>query len=50
VPLFVIGLTVVAVGTSLPELRVGLISAWYQSDQILLGNVAGANAINLVLI
>jgi cation:H+ antiporter len=46
----VIGLTVVAVGTSLPELASSLAAAWRGQDDIALGNVVGSNVFNLLLI
>jgi len=45
-----IGLTVVALGTSLPELFVGVRAAWGGHAAISLGNVVGANAINIGLV
>ncbi len=46
----VIGLTVVAMGTSLPELVVSLLSASRGIDDVALGNVVGSNMVNLLLI
>jgi cation:H+ antiporter len=48
-PIF-IGLTIVAFGTSFPELVVNLISATSGSTQIAFGNVVGSNIANLLLI
>ncbi len=45
-----IGLTVVAFGTSLPEFSVGIISAVKGSNGISLGNVVGSNICNILLI
>jgi cation:H+ antiporter len=45
-----IGLTVVAVGTSLPELFVGVSAAIGGHPGVSLGNVIGANALNIGLI
>ncbi|MEQ8661186.1 MAG: calcium/sodium antiporter [Gammaproteobacteria bacterium] len=42
----VIGLSVVAVGTSLPELAASLASAWKNEPDIALGNVLGSNMFN----
>ncbi|SNX67603.1 cation:H+ antiporter [Cereibacter ovatus] len=42
----VIGLTVVAVGTSLPELATSLIAAWRKHSEIAIGNVIGSNIFN----
>lgn len=46
----VIGLTVVAFGTSLPELVVNLMSAITGSTAIAFGNVVGSNIANILLI
>lgn len=46
----VIGLTVVAAGTSAPELMVGLIAALEGSPGIAVGNVVGSNIANILLI
>ena len=46
----VIGLTVVAVGTSLPELVTSLIAARRGQFDIAVGNVVGSNIFNLLLI
>ena len=46
----VIGLTIVALGTSLPELLVSIVSATTGSTDIVMGNVIGSNICNLLLI
>ena len=46
----VIGLTLVAVGTSLPELSVSIFSALKREDKLLLGNIVGSNIINITLL
>lgn len=46
----VIGLTVVAFGTSMPEMVAGGVAAWNGSTEIVLGNVLGSNAANIGLI
>ncbi|KAA5541823.1 calcium/sodium antiporter [Roseiconus nitratireducens] len=46
----VVGLTVVAFGTSAPELAVSSVSALKGSSEIALGNVVGSNIFNLLLI
>lgn len=46
----VIGLTVVSIGTSLPELLVSLIAAMQGSSEIAVGNVVGSNIANLSLV
>ena len=50
VPPLVIGLTVVAFGTSAPELAVSLQAALAGNAAISIGNVAGSNIFNLLLI
>ncbi|MBD3384131.1 hypothetical protein GF407_04310 [candidate division KSB1 bacterium] len=46
----IIGLTIVAFGTSSPELVVSLKAAWIQSSEITVGNVLGSNLGNIGLI
>lgn len=46
----VIGLTVVAVGTSLPELATSIIAALRKEGEIALGNVLGSNIFNILFI
>jgi cation:H+ antiporter len=46
----VIGLTVVAVGTSLPELATSVIAAIRKQGEIALGNVLGSNIFNVLFI
>ncbi len=46
----VIGLTVVAIGTSLPELAVGITAAAEGKGALAVGNVAGANIMVLLLV
>ena len=50
VPSIVIGLTIVAVGTSLPELAVSTFAAVKHSNAIALGNVVGSNIFNLLMV
>ncbi len=50
IPQVVIGLTVVAVGTSLPELATSLVAALRKEPDIAVGNVVGSNIFNLVAI
>ncbi len=50
VPPLVIGLTVVAFGTSLPELLVSVLSALQGSSDIAFGNIVGSNLANILLI
>ncbi|WP_459903602.1 calcium/sodium antiporter [Desulfosarcina cetonica] len=46
----VIGLTVVAFGTSAPELVVSMVSAFKAKSMIALGNVVGSNICNIALV
>jgi|Deesub1362A_J573_1020465.scaffolds.fasta_scaffold00120_57 cation:H+ antiporter len=46
----VIGLTVVAFGTSAPELATSLISAYHGRGDVALGNVIGSNIVNIGLV
>ena len=50
IPPLVIGLTVVAFGTSAPELAVSVRSALRQQADLALGNVVGSNVFNVLLI
>lgn len=50
IPPLVVGLTIVAFGTSAPELVVSLRSALAGSPDIALGNVVGSNILNVVVI
>src|SRR5690606_22005493 len=45
---FAIGATVVAVGTSLPELVTSAIAAFRRQDDIAIGNVVGSNLFNVL--
>lgn len=44
----VIGLTLVAVGTSLPELTVSVISSFRRQNEVAIGNVLGSNIFNIL--
>lgn len=48
VPEAVIGLTVVAVGTSLPELSISVIAALRRHADVAVGNILGSNIFNLL--
>jgi cation:H+ antiporter len=50
IPTLVIGLTIVAFGTSMPELIVNIIAAVKGSGDIALGNILGSNIANILLI
>lgn len=45
-----IGLTVVAVGTSAPEIATGFVSAWRGESDIALGNSLGSNLFNIAIV
>ena len=47
---FVIGLTIVAVGTSAPEFVVSLISTFNGSTDVAIGNILGSNLFNALMI
>ena len=47
---FIIGLTIVAFGTSLPELIVSLVASFSGESDIVLGNVIGSNIANIALV
>jgi len=46
----IVGLTVVAIGTSMPELAIGVVSVSEGSGALAVGNIAGANVINLLFV
>lgn len=50
VPEIIIGLTIVAAGTSAPELFVSLVSALNDTPDMAVGNVVGSNTMNCMLI
>jgi cation:H+ antiporter len=43
-----IGLTIVAIGTSLPELATSLIAAFRRQSEIAIGNIVGSNIFNIL--
>jgi cation:H+ antiporter len=47
---FVIGLTLVAVGTSIPELASSIVASIQQASGIVIGNIVGSNIANIGLI
>jgi K+-dependent Na+/Ca+ exchanger-like protein len=47
---FVIGLTLIAIGTSLPELSASLMASFSGNPEIVIGNVLGSNIANIGLI
>lgn len=50
VPQIIIGLTVVAIGTSAPELFVSLMSAYNGTPELAVGNAVGSNIFNVLVI
>jgi cation:H+ antiporter len=50
IPEAVIGLTIVAIGTSLPELATSAIAAKKGNADIAVGNVVGSNIFNILMI
>ena len=47
---FIIGVTIVAFGTSLPELAASIASVYSGSSEIVVGNVVGSNITNILLV
>lgn len=50
IPQLVIGLTIVAMGTSLPEAAVSITAAMKGSADITIGNIVGSNILNVLII
>ena len=50
VPTFIIGLTIVAFGTSMPEAAVSVTAAMKGANGIAVGNVLGSNIFNLLVV
>jgi cation:H+ antiporter len=46
----VIGLTIVAIGTSLPELATSAVAAYKRNTDIAVGNVVGSNIFNILMV
>ena len=46
----VIGLTIVAIGTSLPEIATSVLAAWRKEADLSVGNVIGSNIFNIFLV
>ena len=44
---FMIGITVVAIGTSLPELSTCIVAALRKEHDIIVGNIIGSNIFNI---
>ncbi len=47
---FIIGVTIVAFGTSLPELATSIASVFAGSSEVVIGNVVGSNITNILLV
>jgi cation:H+ antiporter len=50
IPQLVIGITIVAFGTSLPELATSVVAAFREESDISVGNVIGSNIFNIFLV
>ncbi len=50
VPEFIIGATVVAIGTSLPEVATTVVGAWKGEREIAVGNIIGSNVFNIGMV
>ena len=50
IPQLIIGLTIVAMGTSMPEAAVSIQAAWNGNAGISIGNVIGSNILNILII
>ena len=49
-PTFIVGVTIVALGTSLPELITCIFAVIHESSEIVIGNVVGSNIANIFLV
>jgi len=50
IPEFIIGATVVAIGTSLPEMATTVVGAWKGETDIAVGNIVGSNVFNIGMV
>lgn len=50
IPSFIVGVTIVAAGTSLPELISSIFAVMQNSSEIVVGNVVGSNITNILLV
>ncbi len=50
IPQFIVGATIVSIGTSLPELVSSIVAVLNDSSEIVAGNVIGSNVANILLI
>ena len=49
-PTFIVGVTIVAIGTSLPELSSSIFAVFADSSEMVVGNVIGSNIANIFLV
>ena len=50
IPKLYIGLSIVALGTSLPELATSLVAAFKKQSEISIGNIIGSNVFNILFV
>ena len=50
IPTIIVGLTIVAFGTSAPEAAVSITSSWAGSNAMAVGNVIGSNLFNMLMV
>ena len=50
IPQFIVGVTIVAIGTSLPEIISSIFAVLRNSSEIVVGNVIGSNVANIFLV
>ncbi|MCD6477633.1 MAG: calcium/sodium antiporter [Candidatus Aenigmarchaeota archaeon] len=50
IPAFIVGVTIVSIGTSLPELASSIVAVLEGSSEIVSGNVVGSNITNILLV
>lgn len=50
IPAFIVGVTIVSIGTSMPELASSVIAAFGGAPEFVVGNVLGSNITNILLI
>ena len=50
IPAVIVGLTIVSIGTSAPELAVSIISSLKGSNEITMGNIIGSNIFNTLMV
>jgi cation:H+ antiporter len=46
----IIGLTIMAIGTSIPELATSAVAAWKRNSDIAIGNIVGSNIFNIFMV